>query len=1025
MNIHLRTVTSFILLCLLFLSANIRSKEEYEYGIPATAWLESFGNHRAILQINKTAQVVTLDFQWRRPDADIAKRRFYIINATTGDTIRNIKRIEVNNERCKIVFGPVVKKGLYYFYYLPYYVQPGSGNYSNDYEPAEPAPEVKWIEKYVNKKQYPKADVIKVEARTAFDTFFPMELIATKDELERYIGNNCKKVSVSTEQKCNFLLFPELRDYPIRMRTYVPVKWLNIKQGCSLTDEVAPNEYFAFQIGVWAPKNEVKQLSYIATDLIGAIGKIPASAITCFNVEGVDPKGTSFTKIVNVSAGNVKPLWFGIDVASDQAPGIYKGKIFIRDATGEERAVPVCLTVKGNFVADRGDSEPWRHSRLRWLNSTLGIDDTPTSSYTSMSVNDCMINCLGRTFRLDNRTALPAQIDSWGNQILFAPVRFVILTANGEKILHAKPVITESTMGHVTIHWLAEDDDLKVEATNRFEFDGWTHYSYLITPKKIVVVKDILLEIPIKNEVAEYTMGMGLPGQVTPKQYEGKWNTPEMTVNNWGVSIPTSKDQNWLWPFDSFWIGNAHAGIHCELRGTSYSGPMLNLYQPAYPESWHNNGKGGFRIKREKNVTKALVYSGERTLEISRPIVFEFATLITPVKKINLKSQFSDRYYHNGRDPVPTDFDVRAGVRIINIHHANKYNPVINYPFLSVDKLKNLTSEWHKKDCKVKLYYTLRELTSAATEIWAIRGLDNEILSGGKGGGFPWCREHFVTDYTPQWYHHFDSLEETGFTADVATLTAEGDSRWYNYYVEGLAWMVKNIGIDGIYMDDVSFDRSILKRMRHAMEQVKPGCIIDLHSNTGFSKGPAIQYTEFFPYIDKLWFGESFLYDKMTSANWLVASSGIPFGLMGDMLYAGGNKWLGMQYGMTVRHPWETEGVVCDPRVIWKIWDDFGIADSKMVGFWEDTPVVIASDSAVLATGYLKQDEALISIGNYSDEAKNVKLSYNWKKLGIDSLKVKLIVPEIPTFQSAATYSVDDLITIQPRKGLLFYLKLQ
>nr|WP_202899853.1 glycoside hydrolase domain-containing protein [Segatella baroniae] len=66
----------------------------------------------------------------------------------------------------------------------------------------------------------------------------------------------------------------------------------------------------------------------------------------------------------------------------------------------------------------------------------------------------------------------------------------------------------------------------------------------------------------------------------------------------------------------------------------------------------------------------------------------------------------------------------------------------------------------------------------------------------------------------------------------------------------------------------------------------------------------------------------------MTPANWLVESSGIPFGLMGDMLYRGGNRWLGMQYGMAVRYPWFMEGVDCDPRPIWKIWDEFGIEHS-------------------------------------------------------------------------------------------------
>ena len=169
-----------------------------------------------------------------------------------------------------------------------------------------------------------------------------------------------------------------------------------------------------------------------------------------------------------------------------------------------------------------------------------------------------------------------------------------------------------------------------------------------------------------------------------------------------------------------------------------------------------------------------------------------------------------------------------------------------------------------------------------------------------------------------------------------------------NYYIEGLRWMVKNLDIDGLYLDDVSFGRDILKRMRRAMDSVKPGCIIDLHSNTGFSRGPANQYAEFFPYINKVWFGESFLYDQMTPANWLIESSGIPFGLMGDMLYRGGNKWLGMQYGMTVRHPWMTEGVVCDPRPVWKLWDEFGIADARMTGFWEpEVPVKADRDVTI------------------------------------------------------------------------------
>ena len=203
------------------------------------------------------------------------------------------------------------------------------------------------------------------------------------------------------------------------------------------------------------------------------------------------------------------------------------------------------------------------------------------------------------------------------------------------------------------------------------------------------------------------------------------------------------------------------------------------------------------------------------------------------------------------------------------------------------------------------------------------------------------------------------------------------------------------------------------------MDSVKPGCVIDLHSNTGFSKGPATQYTAFFPYINKLWFGESFQYDKMPPANWLVECTGIPFGLMGDMLQGGGNPWRGMVYGMTARLPWSTDGMVCDPKDIWKVWDSFGIADSKMIGYWDTNSVVKTSDPNVLATAYLRKGKTLISLASWAPTSVNVKLMIDWKALGLHPGKVKLIAPAINKFQPEAIFSPADSIPVEPTKGWL------
>ena len=982
---------------------------DYPYSVPSEPWSESFGNHRAILTVENAAEVVRLDMKWRRPDQSPESRRFLIVNAATGDTIPNVKKLTVDNERCQILFGPVTQSGTYYFYYLPYVVQEGSGFYYGDYLPDQLDLQKDWVKRLDEPQE--EATVVRIESRTAFDSFYPMEIIATKNEVEKY----------KEKEKQLFYLFPEDREYPIRMRSYLPKKWMTYSQGERFEGIARPNEYYTFQIGLWSPETTIEDITYQVTDLISETTRISASAITCFNMEGVDIHGKPFRKSLTTTKYHVQPLWFGVDIPQNIQSGVYTGTITIRSKQGE-KTQPISIRIEGNVLADRGDSEPWRHSRLRWLNSTLGEEDRLVRPYEAVEWRDNVFSCLGRKVEIGRKSILPKQINSWGTDILEAPVRFIVETEQGIKKYEAKPQLESQSETHVTGTWKAGDTDLDIVCTGKMEFDGWMNYVYSIVSKKDLQIKDIRLEMAVKNNVASYFLGAGLPGQDTPSFYDGKWNTPMTTVNDHGVSIPVNKQASWLWPFDSFWIGNAAAGIHCELRGSSYTGPLLNAYRPPYPKSWDNEGKGGFRIQKGKKHTLVTVYSGERKLVASDTVQFDFALTVTPVKPLNTYSQFEDRYYHNGTKPEPTDEDIKAGVKVINIHHANLYNPYINYPFLATEQLKPFVQKWHQQGCKVKLYYTLRELTSAVTELWAIRSLGTEILRDGNGGGFPWCREHLVTGYIPQWYHHFDE-NDMPISADAALLTTESDSRWYNYYIEGLKWMVENLDIDGIYLDDVSFGRDILKRMRRAMDSVKQDCIIDLHSNTGFSKGPANQYMEFFPYVDKVWFGESFIYDKMTPANWLVESSGIPYGLMGDMLYRGGNKWLGMQYGMTVRHPWFTEGVICDPRPVWEIWDKFGISEAQMIGFWEKDIPVKTTDESVKVTVYKKDGKLLLSIGNYTDTTRKIRLKFDKKRLENVDLTGKMIAPEISTFQESHVWNnIGEEITVEPRKGWLIYV---
>jgi hypothetical protein len=979
---------SILLGLLLFLGCN--PKQASIYSVPDQPWPDTFGSHRAVIEVKTAVPAVKLDFLWRRHDRFPEKKQFIIVHAESGDTIQNIHRLAVNNERCELVFGPVDQAGTYHFYYLPYVIQENYGFYNKGYLRPEQEADRDWKNAVMSGgDKLLKATLKSIQARTQFDSFYPMEVIPTKEEKDRFLA----------DKQSAYLLFPEGREHPIRMLDEIPHKWVKKELSNMFHGEALKDEYYAFQIGVFAHQQDLKDVKVEFSELRCDFEKIEASRLTCFNTGGIDPFGKEFTKQVDVTKGMVQPLWMGIDISRDLKPGTYTGQISIKPSNAPEQLVQVNIDVKNEVIEERGDNEPWRHSRLRWLNSTRGIDDEPTADYQSIKpLGDRRYDFSGKVLGMAS-TGMPGSMSIYGTEILASPMQFVVEERGGQTAFSEPQDVKlmKNADGVMQGAWTSLARNIEMQGVGTIEADGYLHFELKLKALEAVNLKDVRLEIPMKTEVAQYMMGMGLPGCETPAKHQAKWKGPH----------------------DSFWMGNTTGGLWCEFRGGDYHGPLLNLYHPEHPESWNNDGKGGFKIASTSVAKKAIVYSGARKLKKGEELTFEWAFLMTPVKKINYESQFLDRYYHRGDKPRPTEADFEAGVKIINVHHANEYNPHINYPFVAVDEMKGFVEEMHAKGQKVKIYNTVRELTNYTTELWALRSLGHEILGDGQGGGFPWLREHLVDGYRPQWYQYFPDK-----SADASIVNAPGDSRWYNYYIEGLAWLVKHVDIDGLYLDDVSYDRRIVKRMRKVLDEEKPGCILDLHSNTGFSKGPATQYAEYFPYLDKLWFGESFHYDEMSPANWLVEVSGIPFGLMGDMLHRGGNRWLGMLFGMTVRHPWMTDGIICDPRPVWKVWDEFGIHQSKMIGFWEgEVPVVTSDEEHVKVTAYLKEDKVLLSLGNFSDKKQKVTLKINWEQVGLDQQKVKVIMPAIQDFQDAETIDLGDIIEVEARQGKLIVLE--
>ncbi len=973
------------------------SKTQVPYTNGQNKWNpDSLGNHRVVLRFAGTGSIAHVVIPWRRNDSFPEKKRVIVEDATSGKKINHILYGAINNESGEIWFEAVSGKGLYYVYYLPYRNE-GRSNYPQGvYLGLEQTDDAEWVKK-VNRQLPVNTTAQEFQSVDAFNSFYPMEVIATAEET--------RKILASAKRK-DYLVFPEDRQFPVKMQYRLPQRWIQKGLSDQFMGNADKGEHYTWQLALYALQ-DVKDVTLVFSDLKNEKGGlIPADVLFCINTNGVDYTGKAFSKTVSVNKGSVQSLWCGANIPTSIAAGVYKGKVIIRSSNGMPSVINLSLKISDKTLADGGITEPGKQTRLHWINSTIAQENKVIAPYTPLQLNEKTISLLGRKVEL-NEEGFPKQLQTFftqemtgyseqPNNLLYEPIHFHFTKQDGKNLLLKSSGLNFLKQEPGTFEWQAlnMNDTLTMQVHGALEFDGFFNFTVKVTALQDVSLKDITMHIPFQKNMAKYMMGLGLKGGERPDPVNWKWDV-------------AAKNQ------DGAWIGNVNAGLQYSLRDGKYVRPLnTNFYlqKPLLlPDSWGNGNKGGITVGIKGSSMLANNYTGERNLKKGDTLYFNFTLLLTPFHPINTDFQWETRFYHkyNAIDSIKA-----TGATVVNIHHATPINPWINYPFIEYKKMKSYIDEAHDKGLKVKIYNTVRELSNRAYETFPLRSLGHEIYSPGKGGGFSWLQEHISSDYIAAWF--VPEIKD-------AALVNSGMSRWHNYYVEGMNWLVKNVGIDGIYLDDVAFDRITMKRIKRVLTQDGHPGIIDLHSanqynkNDGFNNSANL-YMEHFPYLNRLWFGEYFDYEKNGPDFFLTEVSGIPFGLMGEMLEKGGNPWRGMIYGMTNRMPWSDNA---DPRPLWKAWDHFGIKGSEMIGYWSDRCPVKTSDPKVLATVYRKNGKAMIAIASWAEEDRDITLHIDWNALGMNEKNTMLTGLEIAGFQQKINWEPGKTLHVPKGKGFL------
>jgi hypothetical protein len=951
---------------------------------------ESWGNHRAVVVADRTdgAAAVLVTIPWRRHDPDPASKSIVVVDAASGEPVRNALAVRVENVSGDVIFQPNPNSSVYHVYYMPW----GStgGYYPRiTYIDAAPTPDASWER---SARSARLADLLRartthIQSVNEFHSFFPMEVIASTSETAEFMSR-------ATD---GWALIPEHRDYPVRMRRFIPQHWVDRGETDVFHSRVLRDESFAFQLVAVAgdaPLNDIRV----------AFAGFPSEwygTLTCFNCGGTNEKGERFEKDVSVPSGAVQPLWIGLRVPEDQRP---EGEVTVSARERGSKTIRVSLEVEDARARNAGFDHPELMTRLAWLNSTAGSDpDLIIEPFEPVRIDGRSLSILGRRVDL-GASGLPENIFSYftpelthfadePDDLLARPLALeVVIGGRSERFQAAEYEVQQETRGRA--RWTVESrsDRLSMQVDGALEYDGMLDYRISLVALSDLEVDDIVLPVSLLPDGAEYMLGLGFRGGKRPGRVDWNWK-----IENHQEGV---------------WLGGVHKGLQYVLRDENYERPLnTNFYQnqPLHmPPSWFNGGRGGIRIETEPGTVTAVNYSGARNLAAGDSLHFNVRFLITPFKPIDTREHFNTRFVHQY---VPVD-SVRAwGGTVVNIHHANEINPYINYPFFNLEQQAAYIGEAHEKGIKVKLYYTIRELTYKAHELFAFRSLGTEILNDGEGGGHSWMQEHLESDYHSAWH---------AWRVDDAAMLNKGTSRWTNYYIEGLSWLAANQHIDGLYLDDIAFSRETVKRLVSVLDKERDDYVIDLHSANQFNErdghiNSAMLYMEHFPFISRLWFGEYFEYDR-DQDYWLTEVSGLPFGLMGEMLQDGGHPYRGMLYGMTSRK----YGNV-DPRPIWKMMNEFGIAESRMLGYWVDDAPVTTDNPRVLATTYVRADGVLIALASWSERDETVQLTVDPATLDMASGR-RVFAPAVEGLQDEAEVDLS-AVTIPANQGLFIRVR--
>lgn len=661
-----------------------------------------------------------------------------------------------------------------------------------------------------------------------------------------------------------------------------------------------------------------------------------------------------------------------------------------------------------------------------WWGNTYGIPEKVPEPWTPVKKTSQGFRVWNREIKL-GELLQPLQIVNGGVEMLLSPI-CLDLQLNGLKLKKPKRIRYKETEIAYRLKLRAEglEGELLLEA----DFDGFMKYTLFLSSDKSAELKRLVLEIPLKKDLATY-------------YHHGAFGTPPSYVQlKITKGYGTLHDKPLNFPFtDEVWLGNDEMGIQWVAESDQWWSPA------------------------ERNKTVQLIPSDGTTLlrisivekprRVERELKFQWAIIPTPVKPMNDLYLHRLRYAQSGFGMNESMTDLAENVE--------------KYIEATVEGGANAFGQWAWRGGKSVWNEDFGAPGYRPTPLNQLRKKAfRKAVQIAHTKGIRWVIAYAIWNCFTDW-------------PDVGTLWREQaryplhpsfkgyiycpQKPFTDWYIATLRKTILEVGIDGVYLDS-SPDPSLCSNLHHGCgyideqgelhgtypifatrelhkriyclfhQKPKKGGLVYAH-NSHFIF-PAVE-----SFVDIHHCGEGSTLRREIA---IPKFYGYPFGIPVSF-----TRWNNPVYPETRMHSWrfvlqmdstikahpsfvisrkvmpDYKGMTrekylargYDPKgeavwAVWKAYREFPWDGAIWVPSWKADPYAQTGDQDVWVCLHINPSKAaLVVVSSFKNEPLTVRLRLNWQKLQLHPQKVK--ITDCLTFEKLKPSDGELLLKIKPK----------